>query len=182
MHGTLTPFPPPRRKRVDPTWTLREIETIREKWPAMSVLRKLLPHRTERAIRDKAKRCGIIPAKEQHIWTGAEQKRLRELARLGTSSRSIAGQLGLRALQVRNRLSYSGVTIARRPPVPSHSPLADVVRKRAFERNISNAELDRSLGRRKIFSRAARRSVGIWHIERAVKALGGRLTIAWEEE
>lgn len=44
-------------------------------------------------------------------------------------------------------------------------------------------ELDRSLGSRKIFQQSAgKQKVAHIHVERAVKALGGKLAVEWSDE
>jgi len=107
MHGTFQPTPRRRIVRRDDSWTYREIEALREHWPDVAILQKLLPHRTEGAIRDMAKKCGAAPPKDQHIWTGAEDKRLRALSAAGTPVKLIAMELKLQPLQVINRLDGS---------------------------------------------------------------------------
>lgn len=184
MHGTMQPFAGARARviRRDDSWTYRETEVLHEHWPDMAALRKLLPHRSEKAIKRMAQKCGAAPPKEQHVWTGAQDKRLRALAADGTPIKLIAKELDLRPLQVTNRLQYTGVRIARRPPGLCGDDLADAVRLRAFQMNISIRDLDRSLGRHRIFEKAVtRKHVLPNHIEKAVKALGGRLTIEWDD-
>jgi hypothetical protein len=182
MHGTIQPFAKSRIVRRDDSWTYRETEVLREHWPDMAAMRKLLPHRTETAIRSMAAKCGAAPPKDQHIWTGAEDKRLRARAAEGMSCKLIARELGLRPLQVTNRLRYIGVQIARKPPALCGDELADAVRLRAFQMNISIRDLDRSLGNNRIFENAVtKKRVLPKHIEKAVKALGGRLTIVWDD-
>lgn len=182
MHGTL---PPVRRQllvRRENCWTFRETEVLRELWPAIAPIRARLPHRTERAIREMATRCGVAAPKDQHIWTGADDKKLREMAAAGTSRKEIANKLGLTVMQVQNRLQYRGINISRRPPIPSGDKLADAVRLRAFQMNMTMADLDRSLGNQHIFQQApSKKRVLTKHIEKAAKALGGKLVIEWQE-
>lgn len=183
MHGTIRPFTRARIVRRDNCWTYRETEVLREHWPDMAAMRKLLPHRTATAIRHMAAKCGAAPPKDQHIWTGAEDKRLRALAASGASRKEMAAALGLSPLQVQNRLSYARIRIAKRPPRLCGNLLVDAVRQRAFHLNISMVDLDRSLGKRQLFQRtASNRCIAPRHIDQAVKALGGRLTIVWDEE
>lgn len=184
MHGTMQPFTGARARivRRDDSWTYRETEVLHEHWPDMAALRKLLPHRSESAVRSMAQKCGAIPPKEQHIWKGSEDKRLRALAAQGTPTKLIAKELDLRPLQVTNRLRHIGIQIARKPPGLCGDELADAVRQRAFRMNMSIVDLDRSLGNNRIFQNAiTKRRVLPKHIEKAVKALGGRLTIEWDD-
>lgn len=182
MHGTIQPFARVRVVRRDNSWTYRETEALREHWPDMAALRKLLPHRTETAIRSMAAKCGAAPPKNHHVWTGAEDKRLRVLAAAGATRKDIADALSLSPLQVQNRLQYARIRISKRPPTLCGDDLADAVRQRAFQMNITMRDLDRSLGNRRIFQNAVTKKYVLpHHIDKAVKALGGRLTIVWDE-
>ncbi|TIQ35974.1 MAG: hypothetical protein E5X48_11150 [Mesorhizobium sp.] len=182
MHGTFEPRPV-RIVRADNTWTFNESELLRKHWPDVALLRKLLPHRSERALRDMAARCGLIPQKEQNIWTGAQDKKLRQMAAAGNSRKEIAAELGLTVGQVANRLLYRKINLAKRPPVQIGNELLDQIRRRAFDLNMSIADLDRSLGSRHIFQTAWKgRHISPKHIHRAVKALGGELKIKWADE
>lgn len=182
MHGTFEPRPA-RIVRSDNTWTFNESELLRKHWPNMQLVRKLLPHRTERAIKYMAKRCGLIPPKEQNVWTGAQDKTLRRMAAAGNSRKEIAAELGLTVGQVANRLLYRKINLAKRPPVQIGNELLDQIRRRAFDLNMSIADLDRSLGKRTIFQTAWKgRHISPKHIHRAVIALGGEMKIEWVDQ
>jgi len=181
MHGTVLPN---RRAiaRRDDSWTYRETEALREHWPDMGALRRCLPHRSEKAITYMAHRCGVIPPKDQHIWTAAEDKRLKAMALSGLTRKQMATAFGLSVTQVQNRLQYTKTNITRQPPAPCKDALAHAVRQRAFEMRMTVRDLDRSLGNQRIFQQAPHKDrVLVKHIDRAVKALGGRLTIVWDE-
>lgn len=184
MHGTMQPFAGARARviRRDDSWTYRETEVLHEHWPDMAALRKLLPHRSERAIRSMAQKCGAAPPKEQHIWTGAEDKRLRAFAASGASGKEMAAALGLSRLQIRNRLRYARIRVARRPPMLCGDELVDAIRLRAFQMHMTFRDLDRSLGNNRVFEKSiTNKCVHPIHIKKAVKALGGRLTIVWDD-
>lgn len=182
MHGTIQPFARSRIIRRDDSWTYRETEVLRGHWPDMAAMRKLLPHRTKTAIRHMAAKCGAAQPKNQHIWTGAEDKRLKALAAAGASRKEMATALGLSPIQIQNRLRYACIQVAKRPPMSCGDELADAIRQRAFQMNMTMRDLDRSLGNRQIFQHAVgKRRIRADHIDRAVKALGGRMTIVWED-
>lgn len=182
MHGTLPAIRRSRIVRRDDTWTYTESEVLREAWPSMDAIRKRLPHRSERAIRKMAKRCGLIPDKLQHIWTGAQDRTLKRMAANGATRKEIADALGLTPGQVSNRLQYTKTNIAKRAPVLIGDPLVDAIRRRAFDLNISIVDLDRSLGRGKAFRSARWRLPSPRCLHQAVKALGGNLVVQWEAE
>ncbi|WP_133170065.1 hypothetical protein [Kumtagia ephedrae] len=167
MHGNIGSIQRARIVRRSDTWTFGEGEVLRKTWPDVDKIKALLPHRTERAIRYMAKRCGLVPDKEQHIWTCAQDKTLRTMAAAAATRREIAAAVGLTVAQVANRLLYKRINIAKRPPKPVSDPLLNSIRRRAFELNVSAAELDLSLGNRKIFRRVWKgRDVDVNHIAR----------------
>lgn len=115
MHGTL---PAIRRARAihrsDGMWTYTESEVLREFWPSIDAIRQRLPHRSERAIRQMAKRYGLTPDKFQHIWTAAQDKTLKHMAPNGATRKEMADALGVTAFPVANRLQYTKTNIAKR--------------------------------------------------------------------
>ena len=183
MHGTLPAIRRPRIIRRDDSWTFIESEALKEFWPSLDTIRKRLPHRSERAIRKMAKRCGLIPDKVQHIWTGGQDRTLKRMAANGATRKEMAEALGLSIPQISNRLQYSKTTIAKRAPILLGEPLVDAIRKRAFDLKISMADLDRSLGRHKVFQSACKaKLVKPNHLHKAIKALGGTLVVQWVDE
>ncbi|RJG46650.1 hypothetical protein D3Y55_21935 [Mesorhizobium sp. DCY119] len=130
-----------------------------------------------------AKRCGLIPERVQHIWTAAEQSKLRRLAVTGVTRKEIAAELGLSVQQVAGRMMYSKIHLAKRPPKLVGDPIVDAIRLRAFDMKMSIADLDRSLGRTKTFQTCTHgKPISPAHIYRAVRALGGRMVVEWIDE
>lgn len=170
---------PVRRRKDD--WTLKEHEVVVSHWPDVEAIIKRLPHRSKRAIHAFAGRCNLTL--QRHIWTAAEDAKLRKFAAEGRKRKEMAAELGLTITQVAGRLSYARIPLARKPPKPSSNPLVTAIRQRAFECHMTLADLDRSLGDQKIFRQAAgRQCVRHIHIERAIKALGGVLVVKWVDE
>ncbi|MER8979229.1 hypothetical protein [Mesorhizobium sp. M0870] len=183
MDGNSPTFRRARIVRRDEAWLMVEGELLRKHWPDIQLLRKHLPHRSELAIRHMAKRCGLIADKIQHIWTMAQDSKLRRFAAEGRDRKTIAQELGLTVAQVANRLLYKKINIAKMPPVPTGDHLVDAIKRRAFDLRISTIDLDRSLGNRRVFRNASKRkSVAPARIHQAVRALGGRLVIEWADE
>lgn len=183
MHGMIgrESSQPRRIVRRHSDWTLKEHEVLVSHWPDMNAIRKRMPHRSVRAIRAFAGRCNLTS--ERHIWTAAEDARLRKLAAAGSSRKDIATELGMTVRQIAGRMRYTRIAVARKPPTPSKNPLVNAIRQRAYDLNMSMIDLDRSLGDRKIFQHAAgKQKVARAHIERAVRALGGKFVIEWCDE
>lgn len=183
MHGTL---PAIRRarcvRRAHGMWTYAESEILRELWPSIEAIRERLPHRTEPAIRHMAKRCRLIPDKVQHIWTAAQDRALKRMAANGATRKEMAEALNLTVGCIANRLQYTKTPIAKRAPAPIGDPLVDAIRRRAFDLKIGIVDLDRSLGRAKVFQSARWRLPSPRCLHQAVKALGGTLVAQWEDE
>ena len=167
------------RRRDD--CTLKEHEVVVSHWPDVEAIRKRLPHRSKKTVQKFAGKCNLTTPR--HTWTAAEDAKLRKVAAQGMTRREIASELGMSHNSVFGRLSYTRTPIARKPPKPSFNPLATAIRQRAFDPHMTLADLDRSLGDQKVFRQAAgRQFVRHIHIERAVKALGGRLAVEWIDE
>jgi hypothetical protein len=183
MHGNIGSEARVRIVRRDDTWTFQETEVVRKHWPNVEKIRALLPHRSSSAIRRIAQLCGLKSDHDMHVWTAAEQAKLRKMAAAGASRKEIATELNLSVSQVGSRLTYTRLKIAPKPPAPSDNPLVDAIRQRVHAVNMTLIDLDRSLGSRKIFSQSAgRQRVSPVHIHRAARALGGRLVIEWPAE
>jgi hypothetical protein len=182
MHGNPGPVRRTRIVRRDDSWTFIESEILREHWPDVDLLAKLLPHRKATAMRHMAKRCGLIPDKVQNVWTGAQDSKLRRFAAQGIDRKTIAQELGLTVQQVANRLNYRKLNLAKRPPLPTGNDLADAIRRRAFDLRMTTVDLDRSLGGKKVFQncyKGRKKRIPAARIQQAVSALGGRLLIEW---
>lgn len=183
MHGNL---PPARRRRIvrrDDSWTFVESEVLRELWPDVGAIKKRMPYRSELAVRAMAKRCGLIPDSNRHIWTGAEEKKLRQMAADGLTRQQIATELNLSISQVSAHMLNRRIHMPKRAPAPAKDPLAHAIRQRAFQLNMTISDLDRSLGRHQVFANATSNAgINPVHIHRAVKALGGKLAVVWDEE
>ncbi len=160
-------------------WTEAEYNILRAAWPDREKLRRLLPHRSRKSILEAASRCGIRRA--LHIWTAAQDKKLRHLVRSGIPRSEIASLLGLGRMQVQNRLNYTGVTAGRQPYRPTGYPLVDAIRQRAFAMNMTLVDLDRVCRTGQAFQHAnASRPLAPRHALKAIKVLGGRLDVEWQ--
>lgn len=183
MHGTIE-HAASRTHRVirrHSDWTLKEHEVVVSFWPDVGEIKSRLPHRTRRAIQQFAGKCNLREPRQ--MWTAADDGKLKRLAAEGQRTPQIAEALGKTAGQVARRLSYTRTRIAPRPPAHSHDPLVNSIRQRAFDMKMTLADLDRSLGKLKVFQQASgKQHVHHRHIQRAVKALGGQLVVKWPDE
>ncbi len=162
-------------------WTLKEHEVLISHWPDVNTIRRRIPHRSTRAIRAFAGKCNLT--NPRHIWTAAQDAKLRKLAAEGNRPKEIAEILGLTLGQVTGRMRYARIRVARRPPAQCADPLINAVRQRAYALNMTLADLDRSLGKRRTFQQASgKQRVKLVHVARAVRAMGGRFIVEWIDD
>lgn len=160
-------------------WTLKEHAVLMDHWPDVDKLVKLLPHRSRKAIENFAGKCNL--RRKIHFWTAREDRLLRQRVREGVPRKQTASELGLKVDQVANRLQYTGLRYARRPPKRAGHRLIDTIRARAYEMNMTTSELDEACKSGSVFRKwSPARKIHHKHIQRAVQILGGQFDIVWE--
>jgi len=180
MHSShQTEIPLRRVVRRSNDWTLKEHEVVVTHWPDKEAIAKLLPHRTRNAIVGFAAKCNL--RRRIHIWTAAEDTKLKRLVRAQIPRKQIAAELGRTWNQVHNRMQQTRLRYDRRPPKPTGHALYDSIARRAFEVNMSKKELDEACKSGSALQKFARgRKIGMPVIIKAVRELGGRFDIEWE--
>jgi hypothetical protein len=180
MHSSPQTEVPLRRViRRSNEWTLREHEVVISYWPDVRTIRKLLPHRTQMAIKWFAGKCNL--RRPQQIWTADEDTKLKRLVRAQAPKKQIAAELGRTLNQISHRMQYTHLRYDRRPPKPRGHALYDSIARRAFDLNMSMRELDECCGSGTAFRRfRPHRPVGVRKFAKAIRELGGRFEIAWD--
>jgi hypothetical protein len=182
MHGTIGQHESGVRRirRARNDWTLKEHEVVISFWPNIDEIAKRLPHRTLNAIRSFAGKCNL--RKHIHSWTTIQDRTLRCRVKEMVPQKEISKELGLTETQLKNRMRQIGLTYARRPPKVCGHPLLDSIRRRAFDLNMSMAELDEAChSGRKFEKGGTNRKIHIKHMVKAVTVLDGDLTVQWRE-
>lgn len=174
---------PAPKKRTN-FWTGAEDDLLRKYYNIdKKELRRLLPHRSVSAITTRARDLDLT--KSRIIITARLDKRIRELAKICCSYLEIAAAIDLNAPAVWIHMKRYRIRVEKSRPLKlSGHPLYDEIRRKILEIGMTFRDLDRSLGHRQYyFSKpyyAHQLSIGVYH--RAVKTLGGKLVIKWDDE
>ncbi len=167
----------------DRLWSPEETETLRRLYPDYRAAMKALPGRSYWAVRGHALKHGF--ARRRHVWTNIELARLRKLAAAGVSDTElVAGFPGLTRDQVIGKLRHHQIKRPRRRFKPTGYPLLDAIRDRCYQLGWSMVDLDEIAGTANYFRCQAwldGRGVSIRRIAKAVKVLGGTLSVTWKE-
>ena len=147
-------------------------------WPDIHAIRTLLPHRTENAIRSFAGKCNL--RRQIHFWTTAEDRALRQAVAKHVPIKQIMSDLNLTRNQVVNRMRYIGLTYPRRARKPTGDALMDSIRARAFELNMSMADLDEECNSGQQFRRFGKGcKISLQKKLKAIRYLDGELSVRW---
>lgn len=164
-----------------PLWTDQENAPLRKFYPDYVELLKRLPRRSYYSLRRRADKLGIV--QRRHVWTAAEVSRLRR--HYPSASRKEIFELfpGLRWLQISQKARLIGVHRKTRKLVSTGHALVDEVRSRATTLGYTMVDLDELASTGTYFQKGwwRKKQVSARKIARAVTALGGRLTVKWEE-
>lgn len=163
-------------------YTADEDAVIRRLFPDLEALGRCLPHRTRSALKFRAGTLGLRA--KQRTWTGREVSEIRERMRRGETQSAIAGALNATVPQIRDIKKRFKIHAPKRALVGFGAPMIDAVRHRARALNFSLNDLDREISRKgSYFGRGDRtRRIGIKLVERAVKVLGGRFQVLWDDD
>lgn len=159
-----------------PLWTEGELADLRARWPDIATLLVRLPRRTETAIRQKAQRSGLTASRR--VWIEPEVGRMRKPYIDGEPVVEILPLLVEKTRrQVYSKASQRRYRRPRRRPVLLGHPLKDSIRQRAFDMNISLAELDRECRAGGCFGR--KKALQWQAVSRALKMLAGTAVVRW---
>lgn len=143
-------------------------------------VRQLTGARSYWGVRHRAERLGIQI--KRHIWTNRDIANLRALWRAGASDRELTAAFpGLTRHAICGKARHKGFgPRPRKPPKVLGIPILDAVRKRTHDLDMSLRDLDRETRARCYWGHNSHRVVPR-HVFRAVKALGGRIRIEWDD-
>lgn len=158
-------------------WSAREDRILKDVYPDYRRMQRRLPKRTYSAIRHRVRALGI--AKQRHIWTVLEEKRLRKLYAHGAARVEIAAAFPhLRQQQIFSKVSHLGLTRAQGAAYLLDVPEIDSVRQQAAVQGLTLRELDRRAKTGRYFQKSTKR-VNWARLAKAVERLGGRIEIRW---
>lgn len=161
-------------------WTEEHDNILRDLFPDYRAAMKKL-QRSYSAVKWRAAVLGLVTKK--HIWTARDISQLRRIYPRATNEELLAAFPGHELRHIRSIASFYRIRRAKRPLVRTGDALLDAVRDRACELNYNMSDLDALAHSGKYFTKASWKgcSVNILFIQRAVKAMGGQLAVAWEE-
>jgi hypothetical protein len=160
-------------------WRNEENATVRAFYPDIDAICRALPHRTRKAIRYQAHNLGLTP--KLRPWSGSDIARLRRIFPTATDDELMAAFPERTLISIKAQAGEHGFRRARRCPNEIGFPLVDAIRRRAFDLNLSLADLDREARSGTYFRRMNRKTFSpSWrHIAHAIKLLGGEQRIDW---
>lgn len=165
-----------------PIWTPEEIKILDRLYPDYARLLRRLPNRTYSGIRYKARSRGLVSVR--HIWTGAEVSRLRRMYPKASRVELLTAFPALRWRQIAAKARHIGVRREKRPLAPTGQALLDAIRSRATSLGYSMGDIDELARTRTYFRKAGwcgHQKANVEHAGKAVAALGGRLSVQWQD-
>lgn len=171
----ITGYTPLGRK----LWSVEDDEIVKALYPSYADMKARLPERTLRALHARCEALGI--AKKIHWWLGSEIAKLRRLYPTASRDKLRDEFPGLTWPAIEGAACRYGVKRARRKYKRTCHSLMDAILARIEEIGWTLRDLDEEARTKKYFSNQGwRRSrPNIAKIALAVKALDGRLGIAW---
>ena len=179
------------KPRADNRWTEGEWQAIRDLYPDYAAIRKVLAHRSWKAIKSQMRNLGIATAKHKaQMWTAAEVAKLRKLYPKVSLDELKAAFPNRTLRQIHTQGSSQRLSRPKRQLMSTGIPLLDSIRERACALNYSLGDLDRLACTGNYFaanehnkpSKGQRSNRGYVKMALAVKALGGTLTVDWGSE
>jgi len=164
-----------------PLWTEREDDVVRALYPDYKALRRKLRRRTYYALRARARTLDVVT--RRHVWLATEVSRLRRLYPRASREELLAAFPDITWRKIKAKARHAGIHRARRKLATTGHPLIDLIRDRAFDLKLSMVDLDAMAGTRRYFQKAG------WYngnfnrkaLLRAVEALGGEVSVSWQQ-
>lgn len=163
-------------------WKSAERDVLREFYPDYQAIKRKLRRRSLAAIRAQCHLMGLTPKKT--AWTGFDRSKLRRLFTTATKRELLEAFPGrtYTALQVTGY--QMGLRRPRKKYVKTQHPVVDDLREACRTGGFYMPHMDEFAGTKKYFTgRIQRRKKHNFRaIDRAVKALGGKLVVVWDED
>lgn len=173
---------PDRSPKGDPVWTKREDKLLRRLVPDYDALEIEISRRSRKAIQLRAHVLRLT--RPLRYWRADEVSRLRRLYPKADRLQLLESFPGVSHLRIRNKAYKLGLKRPRTVQVKSGVPIFDAMRLRALELNMTYQDVDEEARTRWFMQRvhvARQSSINLFSIERALKVLGGRLVIEWQD-
>ncbi|QKC63137.1 hypothetical protein EFV37_13110 [Mesorhizobium loti] len=160
-------------------WTTAERAVLKKWFPDYIAMKMRLPERSMPAIRGQCHLMGLSTPKP--AWTAADRARLKRLFPTVSKDELIAAFPGRTWTSLQVSGYQMGLKRWRKPYVKTSHPVIDDVREACRAKGHFMPDLDVYAGTGKYFSKLAqrRKKHDFRKVDKAVKALGGTLTIEW---
>jgi hypothetical protein len=163
-------------------WTNAERAVLTKWFPDYKAMKKRLPLRSLPAIRGQCHLMGLSNPKP--AWTAADRTKLRRLFPTVSKAELIDAFPGRSYVSIQVLGYQMGLRRWRKPYVKTSHPVIDDVREACRARGHFMPDLDVYAGTGRYFSRLAarRKKHDFRKVDKAVKSLGGTLTIEWRDD
>lgn len=160
-------------------WEPFEDELVRLHYPDYRLLRTLLTERTLAALKHRARVLGVV--RRRHVWTNKDREKLNTEAFERATRAELEDMFpGMGTRQVLAMARYLNIKRRPRRPMTLNCACLDSIRARAWEMGWFLSKLDKEAGTSQYFSDSVRK-IGMRQVYQAIKALGGRVTIEWDD-
>jgi hypothetical protein len=162
-----------------PLWTDQEDLLLRTMYPNIKAIEKRLRRRTENAIRKRLSELGLrrFPP---HLWTAPEVSRLRRLWPAADKGTIVQAFPGIKWARLADAAGRRKICRRKTPLKITGNSLLDEVRARCRYLNYTLSDLDLQAGTGSYFrGRGWRRGHQIAKVAKAIKALGGKISVHW---
>ena len=167
----------PNGKKI---WTAEEEGILRRHYPDYATIRKLLPHRETKALHHRAYLLDL--SQKQNRWLASEISKLRRIY-LSSASRAdlIAAFPGKSLKSIYDAAQRHRLNRPKRKYKRTGHAVMDQILARTEEIGWTLHDLDEASGTKKYFATQGWRYFrpNIVKLEKATKALGGKLAIEW---
>lgn len=163
-------------------WTEEEDALCLEYGHDYKLLAVHIPDRSYAALRARCGHLGIRP--KRRIVSARERTLLRRLYPRATTAELREAFPGRSLVRIQQIARYYGFKRCRAQLTTTGFPVIDEIRQRCHQLNYSMVDLDNIARTKKYFQKACwfnRQTPNPLYVLRAVEALGGKMTVEWDE-
>ncbi|MER9091529.1 hypothetical protein NKI34_10425 [Mesorhizobium sp. M0700] len=164
-------------------WTSRQRAVLKQWYPNYQEMKKRLPKRSLAAITGQCHLMGLTSSPKK-AWTTADRARLRQLFPTVTKAELLEAFPGRTYVSIQVYAYQMGLKRPRTPYRKTSHPIVDDVREHCRVGGYFMPDLDVFADTGKYFSKKAlrRKKHDFRAVDRAVRALGGKLVVDWEAD
>lgn len=170
--------------KISPPWTQEEDAILHTPDTNIVEMAKLLPHRSKDAVASRMNKLGISRKRMISFMSAAKASKIRQLTETCTRYEEIAQQVGTSRHAIASFCQSHRLLLAKTPIAVTGNATYDEIRRKVLERGMTLRNFDKSLSYKTNFFASPRfhTTISIGMYEKAVKALGGRFVITWDDD